>query len=397
MHGAPNRCATAGKGSARRIIFVRRQFAPFGGAELILTRTLAALAARGIKVSVLAHTWPTPETGIEFIHCDPPWAPRALRETAFASAACKRLRHERDALVQAHERVPCCDIFRAGDGVHAAYLEQRRRFENPWGRAVLKLSAFHNAILRLERRVFASARLQAVIVNSAMVADEIVRHFGFSRERIHLVPNGIDLARFRPDARAEHRTALRKRLATAPDKPVALLVGSGYARKGLAAAIEALARSRSGAELWVVGRDKRPERFAQLAERMGVGPSLKLLGPQPDPLPYYAAADVLILPSVYDPFPSTVLEALATGLPVVTSTGCGARDAARRLDPGLVGDASDVDGIATALNRAFALAADAATVAKARAIAADYSLDAMIDGMLAVYRHLAPDLEVRAP
>ena len=380
----------------RRIIFVRQQFAPFGGAELILTRTLAALAARGLKVSVLARAWPAHETRIEFIRCDPPWVPRAFRETVFARAACKRLQHERDALVQAHERVPCCDIFRAGDGVHAAYLEQRRRFESPWGRAALKLSAFHNAILRLERSVFTSARLKAVIVNSAMVADEVVHHFGFSRERIHLVPNGIDLTRYRPEARAEYRIALRKRFGTEQDRPVALLVGSGYARKGLETAIKALARSRSGAELWVVGRDKRPEFFAQLAERMGVGPSLKLFGPQPDPLPYYAAADILILPSVYDPFPSTVLEALATGLPVVTSTSCGARDLATQLDSGLLCDPLDVDGVALALNRAFALTADPATITKARAIAADYSLDAMIERMLAVYQHLAPDLEVRA-
>jgi UDP-glucose:(heptosyl)LPS alpha-1,3-glucosyltransferase len=376
---------------------VRRQFAPFGGAELILMRTMAALAVRGVSVSVLAHHWPANESGIEFIRCDPPRVSRARRETAFAETACARLKREGDALVQAHERIPCCDIFRAGDGVHAAYLEQRRRFEGPLGRAALTLSAFHRAILRLERALFASPRLKAVIANSTMVADEIVRHFRFPRERIHLVPNGIELSRFRPGARDQYRAALRERLGTAPDRPVALLVGSGYARKGLATALKALALSRSRAELWVVGRDKRPQKFKQLAERLGIGASLKLFGPQSDPLPYYAAADVLILPSIYDPFPSTVLEALATGLPVVTSTGCGAREVARRLDPGLVCDALDFDGTAAALNRALALAADPATVAKTRAIAADYSLDSMVERMLAIYHQIAPHLEFRSP
>jgi UDP-glucose:(heptosyl)LPS alpha-1,3-glucosyltransferase len=113
-----------------------------------------------------------------------------------------------------------------------------------------------------------------------------------------------------------------------------------------------------------------------------------MIGPQADPLPYYAAADVLILPSIYDPFPSTVLEALACGLPVVTSTACGAREIVARLDRGLVRDATDVAGLAEALRLAFELAARPAIAAEARAIANDYSIDQMIDRMLSVYAAL---------
>jgi len=249
--------------------------------------------------------------------------------------------------------------------------------------------------MALEREMFASPRLKAVLANSQMVADEIVRHFGFPRERIHLVPNGIDLARFHPDARGRHRIEVRKRLGTAPDRPVALFIGSGFERKGLDAAIAALAASGTDAELWVVGHDRRPGAYASLAEQAGIASSrFRMMGPAKDPLPYFAAADALILPSIYDPFPSTVIEALACGLPVVTSTACGARDAVTKLDPALVRDAYDIDGLTEALRHALDLATESATIGKARAIANNYDMDRMIEHTLSVHAGLG--IESRA-
>jgi UDP-glucose:(heptosyl)LPS alpha-1,3-glucosyltransferase len=367
-----------------RLIFVRQQFSPFGGGELILDRTMGALAKRGVRVALLARAW-TGRDDVEFIPCDAPRFPRFRRDRRFAEAACARLARERDATVQAHERIPCCDIFRAGDGVHAAYLAARARGMSPLGRAAQALSPFHRTMLALEKTLFASPRLKAVIVNGAMVADDIARHYDFPSGRIHLIPNGIDLERFSPAARVEHRAAVRRRLGVSLDRPVALFLGSGYGRKGLGSAIAALARSKSGAELWVIGHDRRPAGYAAQAGRAGLGERFRLIGPVRDPLPYYAGADILLLPAVYDPFPSTVIEALACGLPVVTSTGCGARDAVARLDPALVRDALDVDGLAAATDRAFTLAAKPATVEAARAIASGYGIEPMVERLLALY------------
>ena len=372
----------------RRVIFVRQRFSQFGGGELILDRTISAMIAQGVEVALLARSW-TGRQDIEFIRCDPRRVPRFRRERQFALAACRRLAQETGSLVQSHERMPCCDIFRAGDGVHAAFVEQRARGLSKFARAAVALHPFHRSVIALEREMFSSPRLKAVIANSQMVASEIVRHFGFPHEHIHLVPNGIDLAHFRPEARDRHRAEVRMRLGTAPDRPVVLFVGSGFKRKGLDSAIAALAASGTDAELWVIGHDRRPGAYASAAERAGVrAPRFRMIGPVNDPLPYYAAADALILPSVYDPFPSTVIEALACGLPVVTSTGCGARDAVARLDPALVRDAHDIDGLAAALRRALDLAAEPATIGRARAISSNYDMDRMIELTLAVYAGL---------
>jgi UDP-glucose:(heptosyl)LPS alpha-1,3-glucosyltransferase len=380
--------AVQSSAASRRVIFVRQHFTPYGGAGLILDRTIAALSARGMRVSLLGRSWPG-RADVEFIRCDPPRFPRFRRERAFARAACKRLVNESEAIVQAHERMACCDIFRAGDGVHATFIEQRMRGLGAIARTVLSLDPFHRSVIALEQEMFASRRLQAVIANSQMVADDIATRFSFPRDRIHLVPNGIDLDRFHPAVREKFRDTTRKQLGTPPSRPVVLFVGSGFKRKGLDAAIAAVAANRNDAELWVIGDDRRPGSYTTIAHHAGLpGTRFRLIGPVPDPLPYYAAADVLILPSIYDPFPSTALEALACGLPVVTSESCGAREAAVRLDPALVRDAYDHEGLAVAVDRATELASKRATVDAARAIASAYSIDNMIDRTLAVYATL---------
>jgi UDP-glucose:(heptosyl)LPS alpha-1,3-glucosyltransferase len=374
--------------AVERILFVRQRFSQFGGGELILDRIIDALIARGVKVALLGRSW-TGRQDIEFTRCDPPRFPRFRRERQFADAACRQLSGIAGILVQSHERMKCCDIFRAGDGLHAAFIARRGRHLNRITRALLHAHPFHRSVIALEREMFAGPRLKAVLANSPMVAEEIVEFYGYPRERIHLAPNGIDLARFHPRTRERHRADTRERLGTDPSRPVALFVGSGFRRKGLDTAIAAVAQSRVDAEFWVIGHDRRPGSYRAMAERAGIAPRLRMIGPVSDPLPYYAAADLLLLPTIYDPFPSTVLEALACGLPVVTSTGCGAAGLVARIDPALVQEADNISGFAGAIRRAVDLAALPATAGQARVIAEDYGIEPMVDRMLAIYQKLA--------
>ena len=140
-----------------RLIFVRQQFSPFGGGELILDRTMGELAKRGVRIALVARAW-TGGNDVEFIPCDPPRFPRFLRERRFADAACALIAGERNAIVQAHERIPCCDIFRAGDGVHAAFLAARARGMNPLARTAQALSLFHRSTLALKKAMFRKPR-----------------------------------------------------------------------------------------------------------------------------------------------------------------------------------------------------------------------------------------------
>ncbi|TIP73030.1 MAG: glycosyltransferase family 4 protein [Mesorhizobium sp.] len=369
------------------IVFVRQRYAPFGGGEIMLENIMAAFAARQRPVAVLSGDWPQYE-GVEFIHCAGRRFPRSQRATSFARAACRKIAEMPPALVQSNDRLPCCDVFRAGEGVHAAYLAERRRFETRLGRAAMALSPFHRQTLRLERATYVSPRLKAVIAISKMVAEDIIRHYDYPAGRVHHIPNGVDLVRFNLELRQQHRTAVRSQLDISDDKSVILFVGSGFARKGLLRLMKAVATLDGEPEVWVIGHDSRANAFKQAGDRLGLGARLRMLGPQKDTLPWYGAADIAVLPSIYDPFGTVVIEAMASGLPAVVSTGCGARELVDRFEPTLVCDAASVNDLAAGVARALQLSSRPETAAKVRAAAEHYDFNVMIKRMIALYESL---------
>jgi UDP-glucose:(heptosyl)LPS alpha-1,3-glucosyltransferase len=330
-----------------RIAIIRQRYNPFGGAERFVEGALEALLERNVAITLYTREWP--QTRLQLLEphiVDPFHVGRLWRDWGFARAACRAVGRAHLDLVQSHERLLCCDIFRAGDGVHAVWLEQRARAISWAKRLSVQTSLHHRYLLAMERRMFASPWLSAVICNSQMVRDEIRERFGVAESKLHVVYNAVDSDDFSPALRRE-RAALRVRHAIAEDAVVFLLVGSGFERKGVAAAIEALAEVPAPARLVVVGDDKNPGHYRRLARRHGVADRVVFAGPQLDPRPYYGAADAFVLPTLYDPFPNAALEAMACALPVITSTKSGAAELVREHDAGLVCPALDVPGLAS--------------------------------------------------
>jgi UDP-glucose:(heptosyl)LPS alpha-1,3-glucosyltransferase len=375
--------------SADRILFVWQKYSAYGGAELLLERTMAALACRGYRIAIVSANWPDRGDGIEVIPCPIPPVPRAFQATVFARCALRAIGKRGSTVVQANQPVPGCNVLRTSGGVHAAYLRQRALFDGPLQRAWTRISPFHNNALRLERKTFADARLKAVIANSAMVVEEVVSFYGVAREHVHHIPNGVDLDRFRPGLRDEFRKPTRASLGLDDRVPVVLLVGSGYRRKGLVEAINAVATARSRPHLWVVGRESHPAAFEALAEQAGITDRFRIFGPRDDPRPWFGAADVVVLPSHYEPFGSVVLEAMAIGLPTVVSSACGAREVVEQLDRRLVFPVGDTPALAAAIDRAYELATQSGSPQNVRRIAEGYGEERMIDRMLAVYATVA--------
>ena len=177
--------------------------------------------------------------------------------------------------------------------------------------------------------MFEHPRLRAVICNSKMVRDEIQRGFRIAPEKLHVIYNGVDLEHFHPREREKLRAAARAELGCSPRDTVFAFVGSGFSRKGLDAAIAALRLPQRLSGWSWSGKDaiRRAERRME---------RVQFLGGREDVRPYYAAADCFILPSRYDPFPNTVLEAMAMGLPAIVELalrrGRGDRARRERLD-----------------------------------------------------------------
>jgi UDP-glucose:(heptosyl)LPS alpha-1,3-glucosyltransferase len=235
--------------------------------------------------------------------------------------------------------------------------------------------------------MYASARLRAVICNSRMIRDDIRARFRVPDERLRVIYNAVDSDDFTPALRA-HRTDVLARLGISPDAVVYLLVGSGFERKGVATAIDALAALPAPAHLIVVGRDKHLARYASRARERGVAGRVTLTGPHADPRPYYGAADAFVLPTLYDPCPNAALEAMACALPIVTTTRSGAAELALAHDAGLVCPPGDRDRLAAHLRTLQDANVRARMGANARDAVRPLSAAAMTAALLALYREL---------
>lgn len=323
-----------------RLAIVRQTYNPYGGAERFVERALQALrdAGEDLDISLIARRWQGDvAAGVKLIRCNPPKLGRLSRDKGFARAVQQLTRSGQFDLVQSHERIPGCDIFRAGDGLHATWLELRRRTLGPWGRFWQNCSPWHHYTCAAEATMLRHPRLKAVICNSQMVRTDIAQRFPAITDKLHVIHNGVDLNRFNPALRAQYRARVRTELGIANNTPVVVYVGSGFSRKGVPQLLTAMASPElKEAELWIVGKDKDSPRLEKQARQRGL--KARFLGPQKDVSPWLGAADVFALPTLYDPMPNAALEALAAGLPVLCSPTCGA---AELIQPGINGDVVD--------------------------------------------------------
>ncbi len=220
-----------------------------------------------------------------------------------------------------------------------------------------------------------------------MVRGEIAARFGTARDKLVLIRNAVDAARFHPGLRSEMGTAVREQLGIPAMSRVMLHVGSGFERKGVRGLLRAVARAPSKPWAIVVGRDKHAARYAALARRLGIDGRVRFVGGVSDVRPYHAAADAFVLATLYDPQPNALLEAMASGLPVVTTYKCGAAELLAEGRSGFVRDALDEAGLAEAMERLDPGTARAMGEA-ARAAVAPYTPEAMATEYVALYRRL---------
>lgn len=366
-----------------RLAVVRQRYTPYGGAERFVDLALDALRIAGVETTLITRHWAGGWQG-PVQRVAPFYLGRLWRDAGFSAAVRRKLARERFDLVQSHERIPGCAIYRAGDGVHATWLEQRARFGRRFNRISDRVSPYHRYLVHAETALFRHPDLRAVICNSRMVADDIHRRFGVSRKSLHVIYNAVDGDRFNPRLAAEHRQPVRQRLGCAADCRVWLIVGSGFQRKGVAEAIRAMAGLPED-RLWIVGNDRQPRHFQKLAVRTGVADRVRFLGPQTNVRPFLAAADAFLLPSWYDPFPNACLEALACGLPVVASTATGTAELIRPGENGAVCQAGNAEDLLRQMKFLRPRLGDPAVRKASVATTAELRIDKMLGQFATLY------------
>jgi UDP-glucose:(heptosyl)LPS alpha-1,3-glucosyltransferase len=336
-----------------KIALLRQRVTTLGGAETTLGYLTRGLAAAGHEVSVYgaedaAAAQAALGPGVAYARV-PVWGGKTLRLLTFALNTRRLLKDAGPQVVLSLERVPGSQVYRAGDGCHREFLSRRAPYLSPLARAAQWLTPFHRVMLLVEQRLFTSPELRRVIANSRQVRDEIIRLYRVDPARVRVIYNGLDRRRFYPlDPGAA--AALRQRLGAPEPGAVILFVGSGFERKGLTYLLQAFASLRDKAShLWVVGKGHSAV-YRRAAERLGVAGRVRFWGPAAETAPFYQAATVLALPTLYDPCSNVVLEALACGLPAVTTAANGAAEFITSGENGaIVMQPDDLGGLTEAL------------------------------------------------
>lgn len=375
---------------ALRLAVIRRRYAPFGGAERFIERSLTELHSMGVEPTLVCAEWAgsaDDQTPWPVVRLGKPRGlTRARRELAFARDVRGFLAQTPFDLVQSHERIPGLSIFRAGDGLHCEWLRQRQGIQSRAQRCLTALSPYHRFCLEQERQLYGHQDLRAVICNSEMVRDEIAEHFPAALSKVRVVRNGIDANQFQPATPAQ-RQAARRQLGLPDDKPVMAFVGSGFERKGLACVLEA-AHLVPQVHVLIAGQDKHLARYRRRSEQLGLGGRAHFLGGRHDVPLCLDAADGFFFPTLYDPGPNAVLEAMAKGLPVLTSTKCGLAEVVVPAGAGVAHGALDVPAFAQSLGEMMDRARRERMGQAARAAALQLSLRRLAVDLRRLYEEL---------
>ncbi len=298
----------------KKIFFIRFKHSDFGGAENYLSRLIGALREKNIEYEVLS----TGDYGANSTRFDIPKIAvfSFLKPLIFNFLVCRYL-DGKEGVRFSLERIECADVYRAGDGVHREWLDVRRQNESALKYFFTSLNPLHTVYLFLEKRVFQDSKI--IIANSQRGKDEIIKHYHIEPSKIEVVYNGIPHPSY-------DKLHAKQKLVFDFGVPIILFVGSGFHRKGVMHYLNILSLIKAPFLGIVIGKDKYQSKYEALAKRLGLGEKVRFLGSQKGIEDYYAASDIFLFPTLYEPFSNATLEALYFGNAVFTTEQNGASE-----------------------------------------------------------------------
>jgi len=372
-----------------KIAVIRQKFVNYGGAEQFVSGYTNQLANMGHEVHIFANQWTSSNNPNINIH-----AVRAikrnsfLRVLSFAWFALRSTSSESFDIVQSHERTWQQDVYRAGDGCHREWLEKRARYLPFMKRFFFRFSLFHQLVLRLEKRIFEHGECKKIIAISEMVKKDILKHYQLPENRVKVVYNGVHLDRFNPRNRNSFRDELRQQLRISDEEVMILFVGSGFERKGLEYLIKSVQYiKQKNWRLVLVGKGKW-KRYLDFASKEN-REKITHLEPIDEIEKLYAAADFFILPSIYEPFGNANLEALASGLPIITSRNCGIAEIITPQKEGMIlEEPADSKAMAEAIDYLMSSKTREPMGQSARLLAEKFTQERNASEMMQIYKTL---------
>jgi len=393
----------------RIAILMKRYSLRRGGGEYDLVRLSTSLADRGHEVHLFVHDVEGSSDPRLVIHHVPMircWAP--FKILSFARNAPRTVERSgiRFDVVHAMTQAYPSDLFWHGGGLQINWL--KTRYPNTSLKR-LCLNPRHAANLWVERKVFSPGNYRYVVALTRMERDQIVDHYGVPEDRFVVIPNGIDPERLNPGVREKYREEMRREVGlndlTPPaplslkergERPLLVFAGTDGLRKGLPQLLKALAGMQPAFEglLAVAGNDP-PSRWEGLVSQLGLTGKVIFRGREPVIERLYAAADLVVLASLFDGYGNVIPEAMACGCPVLTTRQVGAADFVEHGRTGWVlEDCQDIPAYTHCLEEALHCAdLGAMGQAAARAIQ-PYTWDWTVDRLEEVYQRIAAEKEI---
>ncbi|MEW6380379.1 MAG: glycosyltransferase family 4 protein [bacterium] len=327
----------------KQVAFVKATYKTPGGAEKYSVRLIHAFLEAGCSVNLLTlpgQKWPDdwPDHNRDRLAITPLGHQnlgRAGRLIAFQTAVSRHVRLHSYDVVFGIDYTDGQTHMRAGGGTHRSFLEYRDETRSIPARILRSASMFHRLKLTYEKKAIESPRLQRLYCNSEMVKQEIAARYRISPQKIKVVHNGVEWKSF--EYLFHHKDEIKGELLARHQLPAGsrflLFTGTGFERKGLEYAIEGMQHLPPDFHLLIVGKGETGP-YRKMAGRLFISERIHFLGPQEEASRYLALADGFILPTRYDPFSNASLEALAAGVPVLTTdrNGC-----AEVIQPGNTG------------------------------------------------------------
>ncbi|NWF94050.1 MAG: glycosyltransferase family 4 protein [Syntrophaceae bacterium] len=313
-----------------------------GGAERYLVDLCSRMVHQGFEVHVYAEHWGQEESGIHFHQVKTIPFPKSLRLLSFAVRATREIEKGNYDITLGVGNTLKADILQPHGGVHWAWFwRSLRAYDNPflWSIKFLGrvLSPKQWVQGYIENAPYKKRAFKKIVAISDMVKEDIIRWYGIPEDQIEVIYNGVDIERFHPRNR-QYREEVRRRHGIG-DELVILFVSNNFRMKGLGFLLKALAEIKKGDsphfKLLILGRDRKKP-YLLLAERLALSEEVIFAGSTDEPEKYYGAADLLVHPAFYDAFSLSVLEALASGLPVITTASAGASGILNHGEDGFV-------------------------------------------------------------
>jgi UDP-glucose:(heptosyl)LPS alpha-1,3-glucosyltransferase len=369
-----------------------------GGCSTYISDLARRLVADGHEVHLYACRWDAGAlpAATQFHPLPQPRGPRWLRPWRFGAACERALRNAGHDVSIGFDKTWGQDVLYPQGGLHVASAEYNlHKYASRPMRAlaalVRRLDLAHRSYCALERRQYLGPDRRLVLVNSEMVRRHFHDYYGVNAADLRVIYSAIDPQRFVEQDRPRRRLEWRQRWGLAADETVALFVAMNYRLKGLEPLLHAV-RLLPGDRAFrlVVAGDPRTRGYERLAGRLGVADRVHFVGHCGDMLNAYFGADFLVHPTFYDPCSLVVLEALACGLPVITTRSNGASELLHPPREGYVLDtAHDHEQLAWSIAQLLDPPRRLACAQAARRTAAQWTFEHHYQQLLQVFAEVA--------